>query len=312
MERLEPTQEQPPLPRVRVLLATFNGAAHVREQVASVLDQRDVSVQLYVRDDGSTDDTVALLGGAWPRDDRVTVQAGAHLGAAHSYLTMLSRSPADVDYVALCDQDDVWLEGKLARATGRLRPIDGPAMYCSAVEVVDQDLRPLGVHRTCRRRPALENALVQNIATGCTIVLNRAALPLFRAVPHRPVMHDAWIYAVCAAVGEVCYDPATWVLYRQHQANAIGLASSPTRQWARRLRQHVESGSDKVHTRQAVELLEILDQWLSPQARTTITRFVDAQSSPARRLRYALAGPAFRQRRIDSLVYRALYALGRV
>jgi len=312
MEHSRTTGGQSPPWRVGVVLSTFNGAKHLLDQVASVLAQRDVSVELSVRDDGSTDDTLGLLRSAPFHDGRVTVDAGRHLGPSRSYLTMLAASPGDVDFVALCDQDDVWLEGKLARAASWLRDIDGPAMYCSAVKVVDEGLRPLGVHRTCRRGPSLENALVQNIATGCTIVLNRSALPLFRTVPQHPVMHDAWIYAVCAAVGTVRYDPATWVLYRQHQANTIGLAPSPARQWVQRLHRHLDSGAQQVHTQQAVELLQILDQQLSPRARAVITQFVEAQSSLAGRLRYALVGPAFRQRRIDSVVYRALYALGRI
>jgi hypothetical protein len=245
-------------------------------------------------------------------DGRVTYCEGERLGPARSYLTMLSGCTEDNDYVALCDQDDVWMEGKLARAVEWLSPLQGPAMYCSAVEVVDEALRPLGVHRTCRRGPALENALVQNIATGCTIVVNRAALHLFRKIPRRPVMHDSWIYAVIAAAGIVLYDPATWVLYRQHDANAIGVSTSKTLQWAQRLARHVATGKERVHTRQASELLDLLGLDLAPAARSTLIRFVRAQDSVTGRVRYAMSGPAFRQRRIDSVVYRALCALGRI
>jgi glycosyltransferase involved in cell wall biosynthesis len=298
--------------RFRVLLSTHDGARYLREQVESVLNQRDVEPRLRVRDDGSSDGTVALLRELAEADTRLTYSEGERLGAAQSYLTMLSETPEDVDYVALCDQDDVWMDGKLARAAEWLAGVQGPAMYCSAVEVVDQNLRPLGVHRTSRRGPALENALVQNIATGCTIVVNRSALHLFRTVPSRPVMHDSWIYAVIAATGVVRYDPETWVLYRQHQQNTIGLAASPSAQWVRRLGQHVRTGGERVHTHQAVELLALLDLDATPAARSTLTRFVEAQASVGGRVRYALTGPAFRQRRLDSIVYRVLCALGRI
>jgi glycosyltransferase involved in cell wall biosynthesis len=299
-------------PRVRVLLSTHNGQEFLQEQVASVLAQRGVRVRLDVRDDASTDDTVVLLRHLADAESRVTLNVGDHLGAAQSYLTMLSETSDDTDYVALCDQDDVWLDGKLARAVERLSLLQGPAMYCSAVQVVERDLRPVGIHRTCLRRPALENALVQNIATGCTIVMNRSALGFFRKVPTHPLMHDSWIYAVMAATGTVLYDPSTWVLYRQHEANTIGLAESPRKQWERRLRQHVAAGRDRLHTQQAGELLELLGPDLPPAALVTITRFFDAQQSVSGRVRYALTGPAFRQRRVDSVVYRALCALGRI
>jgi hypothetical protein len=298
--------------RFRVLLSTHNGERFLREQVESVLGQRDVRVQLFVRDDGSTDETVSLLRHLAAKESRLSYREGESLGPAQSYLTLLSETSDDVDYVALCDQDDVWIDGKLATAAEWLSHVQGPAMYCSAVEVVDESLRPLGVHRTSRRGPALENALVQNIATGCTIVVNRFALRLFRKVPLRPVMHDSWIYAAIAATGTVRYDPTTWVLYRQHEANTIGLAASQVEQWVRRLRQHTATGKARVHTQQARELLELLGPEIAPAALSTLTEFVQAQESVVGRVRYALTGPAFRQRRIDSLVYRALCALGRI
>ena len=245
-------------------------------------------------------------------DNRLTYSEDECIGAAQSYLTILSETPRDVDYVALCDQDDVWIDGKLARAAEWLSGLEGPAMYCSAVEVVDENLRSLGIHRTCRRGPSLENALVQNIATGCTIVLNRQALHLFRRVPRQPVMHDSWIYAVIAAAGTVRYDPSPWVLYRQHESNTIGLAESRAAQWVRRLGQHVATGGERVHTRQASELLELLGSEIKPESLATLTEFVLAQASVAGRVRYALTGPAFRQRRVDSIIYRALYLLGRI
>jgi len=293
-------------------LSTHNGARFLREQIDSVLNQRDVELELNIRDDGSTDETVALVRELAGADTRVTFNEGERMGAARSYLTMLSDTPEDVDFVALCDQDDVWIDGKLARAADWLSRVRGPAMYCSAVEVVDEKLRPLGVHRTCRRGPCLENALVQNIATGCTIVLNRSALHLFRRVPNRPVMHDSWIYTAIAAAGVVRYDSETWVLYRQHQENTIGLAASSGRQWMRRLGQHARTGRERVHTHQAIELLELLGADITPAARSTLTRFVEAQASVAGRVRYAVTGPAFRQRRVDSIVYRVLCGLGRI
>ena len=277
-----------------------------------MLSQSDVEVELCIRDDGSTDTTLTLVRELCAADSRVTYSAGQCLGAAQSYLTMLAETPDDVEYVALCDQDDVWIDGKLARAAAYLSPLRGPAMYCSAVEVVDHSLRHVGIHRTCRRRPALENALVQNIATGSTIVVNQPALRLFRTVPTWPVMHDWWIYAVLAAAGTVRYDPSTWVLYRQHGTSSIGLAASQGQQWMRRLRRQLATGKERVCTRQAGELLEILGPDMPPVALSTLTRFVRAQASVVGRVRYAFTGSAFRQSRIDSVIFRALCVLGRI
>jgi glycosyltransferase involved in cell wall biosynthesis len=298
--------------RFLVLLSTHNGAEYLREQIESVFHQREVQVELHVRDDGSTDDTLRMLTQIATANRRVSFAAGERLGAAKSYLTMLSEASDGFDYIALCDQDDVWVDGKLARAAQWLAGQPAPAMYCSAVEVVDASLRHIGIHRTCRRGPALENALVQNIATGCTIVLNRYALPLFREVPSEPVMHDWWIYAVTAAAGIVLYDPSTWVRYRQHGANSIGLSPSRLEHWVRRFRRQMDGGAEGARTRQAAELLEMLGSEMTPAAQYALNRFVESQTSIVDRVRYSLTGPAYRQRRIDSLLSRFLYALGRL
>ena len=102
------------------------------------------------------------------------------------------------------------------------------------------------------------------------------------------------------------------MLYRQHDSNSIGLAASLPEQWLRRLRQELATGNERVRTRQADELLEILGSEMTPEAFSTLTRFVKAQASVTGRVRYALTGPAFRQRRVDDVAYRALCALGRI
>ena len=82
---------------------------------------------------------------------------GDHTGAGKSFLALLREvSPATV-YAAFCDQDDVWLPGKLSAAVELLRGQQGPALYCSAVELVDRELGKIKTHRRCVRGPSFEN-----------------------------------------------------------------------------------------------------------------------------------------------------------
>ena len=203
---------------------------------------------------------------------------------------MLSETPDDVGYVSLCDQDDIWIDGKLDRAASWLSELKGPAMYCSAVEVVDQDSTRWGAPhistRTCpgqRAGPEHRHRMHHRDEPN-----GAASLP-----PGPRPSGDArllWIYAATAAAGTVVYDPSTWVLYRQHGANSIGLAPSTLEQWRRRLGQHVASGSHRVHTVQAAELLRVLSAHITPDARSTLTAFVSSQNSFTGRIRYALTG----------------------
>ena len=228
-------------PRVAVLLATYAGERFLAPQLDSLAEQRGVECILLWRDDGSPDGTVAVLDAFTARQPpgrvrRVTEPAG-RLGAARSFLALLAAAPDDAACVAFCDQDDVWLPDKLARAAAALAdiPPDTPALYCGRQQLVGPDLEPIGPSPDITRPPGLANALVQNIATGCTVVLNAAARRLVLDGPAMPrgSMHDWWCYLlVTAAGGRVIWDAEPQILYRQHGANAVGAtASMPVRAW---------------------------------------------------------------------------------
>src|SRR6185369_14462358 len=213
------------LPRVAVLLSTYNGEAFIEPQLASLRAQEGVEVRLHVRDDGSHDDTLAVLrrhADAWPQ--LAGVASGPNLGPAASFLELLRTAPDDADYYAFCDQDDVWLPGKLERAVEQLTASAGePALYCSNVTCVAEDLTVLGTPRA-NGDPRLQHLLFENIAYGCTTVLNRAARErIVSRLPERGVvMHDWWCALVVAAFGRIHYDPQPQILYRQHAGNSIG------------------------------------------------------------------------------------------
>jgi hypothetical protein len=134
--------------------------------------------------------------------------------------------------VALVDQDDVWLKGKLARARRRLNrlPPDRPALYAAESVLVDAQLRPLARSRAPGAAPSFGNALVQNLCSGHTMALNAAAVALARqaGMPSGIHYHDWWLYQLVAgAGGALCLDRLPVALYRQHAANALGAAHGP-------------------------------------------------------------------------------------
>ena len=134
-----------------------------------------------------------------------------------------------------------------------LAAFDGPTLYCSAVNLVGEDLKFIRVHRRCVRRPSFENALVENIATGCTIVLNRPAIDLLASrVPKDFLMHDAWSYLVVAGCGYIVYDPRPQVLYRLHGSNTVGVGQTHWA-WSGRISRQVTEGHQRVLTRQTQE-----------------------------------------------------------
>lgn len=299
-------------PLVEVLMSTYQGERFVAEQLDSVLAQTWRRLRVVVRDDGSRDATRQVLA-SYAGEERVRLVHGDNLGLPQAFFRLLDDASPDADLYALCDQDDVWVPDKLARAVAGLEGIDGPALYCGRVLVVDEELRPLYPHELPVRGPSFANALVQNIALGCTVVLNRAARDLVAGRwPRACVMHDAWLYLVLAGTGTVVYDPELLVHYRQHGANIVGMGSGPVSRLAGRVRRQLSPDGPGKHGRQDAELLRLFGDDLMPAARAELDTFLASRGSVATRVSYALTGPAHRQTRGSDLVLKGLQLAGRV
>lgn len=213
---------------ITILMAVFNGAPHLHEQMTSFAMQNGVTWSLIASDDGSTDNSRAIIEDfASHYPGQVRIIDGPGMGAAENFRHLLRNLPADAEYAAISDQDDVWLPEKLGRAHEALAAADnGPALYCSRVQICDDDLNTAGLSRYFPRPPSFANALVQNMAGGNTIVLNRAAIDLALAADAEAgpiVMHDWWLYQILTgAGGQVIHDRRPGLLYRQHSRNAMG------------------------------------------------------------------------------------------
>lgn len=232
-----------PAPKIVILLATWNGAANLRAQLDSFCRQTIRPALLLVSDDGSRDDTLAILQDFAAADPgfAVELRAGPQRGGAYNFLSLLQAVPDDADLVAFSDQDDVWLPHKTARGLRLLSrvPGDRPALLGGRTYVCDEALHNQRMSPLPQRAMGFRHALVQNFAGGNTMILNRAGIALARAAAAeagRVVTHDWWLYQlVSGAGGEVIYDEVPLLLYRQHGANQIG---ANTGFWAkmRRLR----------------------------------------------------------------------------
>ncbi len=293
---------------VDVLLATYNGALHLREQIDSVLAQRGVEVYLRVRDDGSSDETPALLreyAARFPGRIEVLPTGEGRRGAAQNFLGLIGHATS-ADYFALCDQDDVWPHDRLLVAITVLAASPGPVrLYCSAVEYVDEALQPLG-SSSRRVQPSFPNALVENIAQGCTMVGDAALRELVREHPPRVVaMHDWWLYLLATAFGNVVYDPVPRLRYRQHAANAVGggfsLWQKLHKNWVR-----YTSGGAWPMAAQAHELLRLHQERLSVLQREMLLRFVAGRDGLVARLRVVADHRIRRQSLLETLAVKLL------
>lgn len=303
-----------PAARVAILLSTYNGARFLPAQLDSFRRQTEPNWLLLWRDDGSTDATVSLMQ-AFTREvgeDRCRrVEAPGRLGVAGNFYALLAAAQPLGLPIAFSDQDDVWLPDKLARALAALAPLPGPALYCSRQILVDDALVPIGPSAPFCRPPGFAAALTQNIATGCTIVLNPAAACLVAGSepPHGP-LHDWWSYLmVTGAGGRVIADAEPTMLYRQHAANLVGAPSTRRRRAAAALRRGPDAYLAML--RANVAALCVAADRLTPEARRTVALVDHAlRGGPLDRLRALFLPGLQRQTRLETALFRLWFLRG--
>ena len=210
--------------RISVALATYNGARYLPQLLESLCQQTLQPFEIVAFDDGSDDNTLDVLH-QFMQQLPITVYVNAEaLGVVRNFKKAVSACRGE--YIAFCDQDDVWLPDKLARSVDALRKIDGPqpAMVYTDLVVVDDNLNQLASsywnHR--KLKPAKESfasLIYGNIVTGCTMTINRAMALEVSRMPDSVLMHDFWIGCIAYGIGQCLYIEQPTILYRQHTSN---------------------------------------------------------------------------------------------
>ncbi|WP_136660996.1 glycosyltransferase family 2 protein [Nitratireductor sp. XY-223] len=214
---------------VAVLMGVYNGARFLREQIRTIGNQTVDHIDLWVSDDGSSDESPAILDSVasqWTKGG-VHIVDGPQKGFSENFRSLMRNDGIDADYVAFSDQDDIWDADKLEVAIQALSSCgpDRPALYGSRTRIVDDNGRQTGLSPHFRRSPGFRNAIVQNIAGGNTMVANRAAWNVLSESARRTsfVSHDWWCYImVTGCGGTFIYDPEPRLGYRQHGGNLVG------------------------------------------------------------------------------------------
>jgi hypothetical protein len=254
--------------RISVALATFNGERFLDAQLDSLAAQRRLPHELVIRDDGSTDATLEIVEAFKARSPfpvRVLPPDG-RLGFADSFLEVASRCEGEL--VAFCDQDDVWLPGKLERCAAAF-DTPGVVLAVHTSRVVREDLSDTGLLAPPVGRSRVTPPLAGNRwarVLGMSMVFSRELLlPTWRIRPrsHRPgatsVRHDEWILVLARVLGSVAWIDEALALYRQHGTNAVGAPANSLRGRVRELRlaglSYYRSRAD-----QAADCAELLDR----------------------------------------------------
>lgn len=300
-------------PSAVILLSTFNGEAFLKPLVRSLIDQDWPETRIIARDDGSSDGTLRELSHYKDGGFLDIVPGGVNLGAARSFMRLLEAAP-QADVVLFADQDDVWYPDKVRRAIMGLRelPRERPALSCTGLDLVTSDFVPIGRSPVWPKAPSFENALVENIATGCTIALNRSAADLLRSrpLPAQAILHDWWAYLTVSAFGTVRYDPVPSLAYRMHGTNAVGLPRGPFTWFMEKVMRQVSGNTVKRIVDQAMAFEALFEDRLTPRQRTLIRRLARTRQF-AGRLAFLAERDIHRQIWSDNLALKALVLMGR-
>jgi|GEM_PF-1539480 len=215
------------IPSIAVLMATYNGALYLSEQIDSILSQSLPPTIIIVSDDGSEDGTHTILE-KYAAEGHITfIKNDIRRGVVGNFIHCITQLPAGF-YFALSDQDDIWHPNKLEECFSALQKIeqqDQPCMVYSDLCLMDAQKNTinksfrneLGHHKY---KHSLETLLFGNFVLGCTTLCNYALKDYIIGMPiHRSYNHDAWMALVSYTFGKSFSIDKALLDYRQHDNN---------------------------------------------------------------------------------------------
>ncbi len=201
---------------ISVSIATFNGERFIQEQMMSVLPQLSEDDEVVVSDDGSTDETIAILESFHDPRIRIFVNEGKH-GFIWNFENALTKAKGDV--IFLCDQDDIWKPDKVKVVLLALKDHD---IVLHDAEIIDKNGVKTGILYSdgLHKREGFWSNLWKTRWLGCCMAFRRNVLEYALPFPRHIVGHDGWISAVGLAKFDYYYIPDVLMCYRRHGDNA--------------------------------------------------------------------------------------------
>lgn len=219
--------------KIAILMATYNGEKYICQQIDSILSQTCTDWELYIHDDGSTDNTIAVVESYVEKyPDKIHLIDGKSTGGAkYNFFYMFGQ--VEAPYYMTCDQDDVWLDKKIELTYDKMLAIedkaDVPCLVYTELRVVDSELNTIADTMSeyqsldCHKR-TINQFILQNSVTGCTMMINRALRDKMLHITDidNTIMHDWWAALVAAQFGKTAFIDEPTILYRQHGDNSLG------------------------------------------------------------------------------------------
>ena len=214
--------------KIAVLLATHNSENYIKEQLDSLLKQTYSSISIIISDDSSTDSTIEILK---EYENVSIIKSKTPLRSAQANFWFLLKNAPESDYYMFCDHDDVWCKDKIEKTLNKMLEIEvmeKPALVHTDLFVADKDKNILAPSmfslQKLSKEQKLNQALIQNNVTGCTVMINSALrkLALKKQDTENMLMHDWYLSILCLATGFMGFVDKPLIYYRQHDNNEVG------------------------------------------------------------------------------------------
>jgi len=230
--------------KVNILMSTYNGQQFLAEQIRSIQDQSYTDWTLFIRDDGSSDNTKEILKDFEHQDSRIHLidsDKSDNLGVIKSFHKLVNHDRAD--YYFFSDQDDVWLPNKLELSLKEAQNYlaDLPLMVYMDLKVVNQDLEimteSMVKSQSHHANTELVQELTENTVTGGVAMINHALAEMWQETDGI-LMHDWYLALLASAFGNLVFIDQPGELYRQHSDNVLG-ARTLSKRFKKWIRPHI-------------------------------------------------------------------------
>lgn len=299
--------------KVAVLLSTYNGEKYIREQIDSLINQTYNNIDIYIRDDGSKDQTLQILKEYKEKYSNINLEAGQNVGFIRSFFKLLDTCD-NANYYAYCDQDDVWESDKIEKAVNYLSKADKgtPTLFFSNADYYNEKMEFVGKAKS-KRLFNFRNSLVECVSQGMTMVINSCAREIIcKDKPKECLYHDWWTYMICSGFGQIIYCDESLVRYRRTGKNVTAEGSKflPLLWW--RFKKFILEDNLKKIRKQHIEFMELYGDKLDKRDKKVLSLFAIEKYSFGKAVKKLFYPKRFRKSLVEELMVRILFLLGKI
>lgn len=305
--------------KILILMSTYNGEKYVDEQLESILNQSIKDVDILIRDDGSRDKTTQIINKWLDKfPERIKLEAKENKGVVESFFELVKLASLDYDYYFFSDQDDYWDKKKIEKAIERMKSFSKNEKigYCSNLNLVDINLKFMAKRYTKELTPSLRNCFIENIVTGCTygvssslfIEIKKDIKEVEGDIKKIP-MHDYHFYFLTTLYGKLIYDDNSYIEYRQHGNNVIGMEKNKIKFIIQRMKNAFKRNSNDKRIEYLMFIKENYQDKLPSLEKKFLLELLDNYNYILKRLKFILKNEFVRQNKIESYLSKITYLL---